>query len=128
GGSYGGYATMWASTALTEHFAAGVAFVGISDQVSLFGTSDIPNELYLVHTRFWPWEDWLFALQRSPIYYAGQARTPLLILAGDRDPRVNPGQSLELYQYIKLRTDTPVRLVWYPGEGHGNRNTAAQLD
>ncbi len=128
GGSYGGFATMWAATALSEHFAAAVAFVGLSDQIFSLGTSDIPNELYLVHTRRWPWEDWQFALERSPLYHTGNARTPLLILHGDRDPRVHPSQSLALYRYIKLRTDTPVRLVWYPGEGHGNSDTAAQLD
>jgi dipeptidyl aminopeptidase/acylaminoacyl peptidase len=128
GGSYGGYATMWASTALTEHFAAGVAFVGISDLIGSLGTSDIPNELYLVHLRRWPWDDWQFALERSPIYHADQARTPLLILGGDADPRVDPSQSLALYRNIKLRTETPVRLVRYPGEGHGNASTAARLD
>ncbi|NIP17203.1 MAG: prolyl oligopeptidase family serine peptidase [Xanthomonadales bacterium] len=42
GGSYGGYASMWAASALTEHFAAAVAFVGISNQLSKFGTGDIP--------------------------------------------------------------------------------------
>jgi dipeptidyl aminopeptidase/acylaminoacyl peptidase len=128
GASYGGYATMWAATALSEHFAAGVAFVGISDTAASLAAGDIPHELYLVHLRRWPWEDWMFFLERSPIYHAAGARTPLLILAGDRDPRVDPSQSLMLYRHIKLRTDTPVRLVWYPGEGHGNRNTAAQLD
>src|SRR5690606_18025353 len=128
GGSYGGFATMWAATALSEHFAAGVAFVGLSDQTFSLGTSDIPNELYQVHTRRWPWDDWQFALERSPIYHAGNARTPLLILHGDQDPRVHPSQSLALYRHIRLRTGTPVRLVWYPGEGHGNRDTAAQLD
>ena len=29
---------------------------------------------------------------------------------------------------MKVRTDTPVRLVYYPGEGHGNANTAARYD
>ena len=33
-----------------------------------------------------------------------------------------------MYRYVKLRTDTPVRLVIYPGEPHGNRNTAARYD
>ena len=128
GGSYGGYATMWGSTALTEHFAAGVAFVGISNLVSKFVSGDIPRELYEVHTRFWPWDDWELTLERSPIFHAGNSRTPLLILGGDSDTRVNPSQSLQLYQTLKLRTDTPVRLVIYPGEGHGNSRTAAQLD
>jgi dipeptidyl aminopeptidase/acylaminoacyl peptidase len=128
GGSYGGYASMWAASALSEHFAAAVAFVGISDQISKFGTTDIPNEMYNVHARAWPWEDWDWMLKRSPVYYADKVRTPLLIMHGAQDPRVHPSQSLEMYRHVKVRTDTPVRLVYYPGEGHGNRNTAAQYD
>ena len=42
GGSYGGYASMWSASALTDEYAAAVAFVGISDQISKFGTGDIP--------------------------------------------------------------------------------------
>jgi len=128
GGSYGGYATMWSATALSEEYAAGVAFVGISNQTSKFGTGDIPYEMYNVHSLAWPWEDWLGMLQRSPIYHADKSKTPLLIMGGDKDPRVHPSQSLEMYRNIKLRTDTPVRLVIYPGEVHGNRNTAARYD
>jgi dipeptidyl aminopeptidase/acylaminoacyl peptidase len=41
---------------------------------------------------------------------------------------VHPSQSLELYRYVKLRTNTPVRLVLYPGEGHGNIRAATRLD
>ena len=128
GGSYGGYASMWAASALTEHFDAAVAFVGISNQVSKFGTGDIPREMYYVHSRAWPWEDWLWMLQRSPVYHADKVKTPLLILAGDKDPRVHPSQSLEMYRNVKLRSETPVRMVFYPGEVHGNRNTAARYD
>jgi len=128
GGSYGGYASMWAATALSEEFAAAVAFVGISNLTSKFGTSDIPYEMYHVHARAWPWEDWMWMLERSPVYHADKAKTPLLIMGGDKDPRVHPSQSLEMYRNIKVRTDTPVRLVIYPGEVHGNRNTAAQYD
>ncbi len=128
GGSYGGYASMWSASALTEEYAAAVAFVGISNQVSLFGSGDIPYELRNVHSRIWPWEDWLWFLERSPVFHAGNTKTPLLILGGDKDPRVNPAQSLEMYRNVKLRTDTPVRLVIYPGEVHGNRNTAARYD
>jgi dipeptidyl aminopeptidase/acylaminoacyl peptidase len=128
GGSYGGYASMWAASALSEHFAAAVAFVGISDQISKFGTTDIPKEMFNVHARSWPWEDWMWMLERSPIYHADKVKTPLLIMHGKDDPRVHPAQSLEMYRNVKVRTDTPVRLVYYPGEGHGNRNTAAQYD
>ena len=57
GGSYGGYASAWGATKLSEHFAAAVMAVGISDQVAKAGTTDIPNEMNLVHSRKWPWED-----------------------------------------------------------------------
>lgn len=128
GGSYGGYASAWGATALSEHFAASVMFVGISNQISKFGTTDIPNEMYLVHSRKWPWEDWQTMLEASPIYHVDKAKTPILILHGEEDTRVAPSQSYELYRNIKVRTDTPVRLVLYPGEGHGNRKAASRYD
>ncbi|UZH56082.1 S9 family peptidase [Salinimicrobium tongyeongense] len=128
GGSYGGYATAWMSTRHTGRFAAGVMSVGISNNISKWGTSDIPEEMFLVHSRKRIWDDYQFFLERSPIFYADQAKTPLLILHGKEDTRVDPGQSYELYRHIKTRTDTPVRLVLYPGEGHGNRNSTARYD
>ncbi|MDX1571531.1 MAG: S9 family peptidase [Xanthomonadales bacterium] len=128
GGSYGGFATAWSATALSQHYAAGVMFVGISNQISKFGTTDIPNEMHAVHARAWPWEDWQWFLERSPIYHVESARTPLLIMHGDSDPRVHPSQSLEMYRYLKSVDQAPVRLVLYPGEKHGNRKAAAQYD
>jgi dipeptidyl aminopeptidase/acylaminoacyl peptidase len=128
GGSYGGYASAWAATALSEHFAASVMFVGISNQLSKFGTTDIPNEMNLVHSRSWPWERWQWMLERSPIYHVENAKTPILIMHGKEDTRVHPSQSMELYRYIKTIGKAPVRLVFYPGEGHGNRKGAAQYD
>ncbi len=112
GGSYGGYATAWAATRQTKRFAAGVMFVGISNKISKAGTTDIPNEEFLVHTRKRPWKDWKWFLERSPIYYVEQARTPLLIAHGRDDPRVNKGQSMELYRHLKVLGKTPVRLVF----------------
>lgn len=127
GGSYGGYASAWGATKLTEHFAASVMFVGVTNQLSKFGTTDISNEMYLVHARSYPWEKWQWYLERSPIYWAGQSKTPLLIMHGKDDPRVHPAQSMELYRYMKVQ-GKDVRLVYYPGEGHGNRRVAAQYD
>ena len=128
GGSYGGYATAWCSTRYSDRFAAGVMFVGISDKISKVGTTDIANEEFYVHALKRPWDDWQFMLERSPIFYAGQSRTPLLIMHGKDDPRVDPGQSRELFRHLKLRGQAPVRLVFYPGEGHGNRKAAARYD
>ncbi|MXP11193.1 S9 family peptidase [Pseudoblastomonas halimionae] len=129
GGSYGGYATAWGTTYYSDEFAAGVMFVGISNQISKFGTTDIPYEMRNVHALAWPWEDWQKMLEVSPIYYTDRAETPLLIMHGDSDPRVSPSQSYELYRSIKVRKpETPVRLVLYPGEGHGNSRAASRYD
>ncbi len=128
GGSYGGYATAWMSTRYSNRFAAGVMSVGISNNISKWGTSDIPEELYHVHARKRIWDDYQGYLKRSPIYHVDNAKTPLLIMHGKEDTRVDPGQSYELYRHIKTRTETPVRLVLYPGEGHGNRKATARFD
>ncbi|MCA9669486.1 MAG: S9 family peptidase [Myxococcales bacterium] len=128
GGSYGGFAAAWGATKLSEHFAASVMFVGISDHISKAGTTDIPNEMHLVHARRWPWDHWDWFRERSPIYHVKKARTPILIVAGKDDTRVHPSQSMELFRYLKLLKKVPVRLVLYPGEGHGNRRAAARYD
>ncbi|NHA15976.1 S9 family peptidase [Thioalkalivibrio sp. XN279] len=128
GGSYGGYASAWGATRYSERFAAAVMFVGISDKISMLGTSDIPTELYHVHYQTWPWENWALYREASPIFHAANSRTPTLILHGEADPRVDRSQSMILYRYLKLLGQAPVRLVLYPGEGHGNQRAASRWD
>ncbi|MXY18156.1 MAG: S9 family peptidase [Acidobacteria bacterium] len=128
GASYGGYASAWGTTYYSERFAASIPFVGISNAISKMGTTDIPQEMYDVHHRKWLWEDWEYFEKASPIFYATRNRTPTLILHGEEDPRVHHSQSLELYRTLKLLDQAPVRLVFYPGEGHGNARSAARLD
>jgi dipeptidyl aminopeptidase/acylaminoacyl peptidase len=128
GGSYGGYATAWGATRYSERFKAGVMFVGISNKISKGMTTEIPVEDIMVHTLFPPYTRWQYSLERSPIYYVEQARTPLLIAGGTADSRVHPSQSLQLYRALKLIGKTPVRYVRYPGEGHGNARAAARDD
>jgi dipeptidyl aminopeptidase/acylaminoacyl peptidase len=128
GSSYGGYAAAWGATALSKHFAANVMSMGISNQISKFGTTDIPQEMYLQHALKWPWENWQWMLERSPLFYVQNSRTPLLIMHGEQDTRVHPSQSLELFRALKTLNNAPVRLILYPNEGHGIKNAAARLD
>jgi dipeptidyl aminopeptidase/acylaminoacyl peptidase len=128
GGSYGGFFAAWGATRYTDYFAASVMFVGISDHYSKRFTTDIPFESYYVHWGYLPDEKIEFLRERSPITYAKNSKTPTLILGGKKDPRVHPSQSLELYRALKLQSKAPVRLVRYPGEGHGNRKNTSRLD
>jgi dipeptidyl aminopeptidase/acylaminoacyl peptidase len=128
GGSYGGYFAAWGATKHTDSFAAAVVFAGISNWTSMSGTSDIPEENTRVHWGFESYLDRLpLLLERSPIAYAASARTPTLILHGEKDRRVPVGQAYELYTALRLR-GVPVELVVYPRAGHGLSERAQRLD
>ena len=128
GGSYGGYASAWGATFYTKRFAASVPFVGVTNLLSKSGTTEITNEMKLVHYGKHAWDDWEFFTKRSPIYHAEGSVTATLIMHGTADTRVDAGQSQELFRHLKIRGKAPVRLVLYPGEGHGNRKAASRLD
>ena len=128
GGSYGGFASAWFATYYTEYVKAVCMFVGISDLISKRGTTDIPYEELLVHSGKPLEKMWQESLERSPIYYAHQSKTATLIYGGAADTRVHPSQSKELYRRMKMNNHPAVRLVQYPGEGHGNRNQTGRLD
>jgi dipeptidyl aminopeptidase/acylaminoacyl peptidase len=128
GGSYGGYATYWLSTYHTDRFAAGVGMVGVSHLVSKRFLTDIPYEDQYVHMGKPVREMWDLMLERSPVKYAHESRTPLLIMHGENDTRVHPSQSQELYRAMKMAGHPAVRLIWYPGEGHGNRKRFGRAD
>jgi dipeptidyl aminopeptidase/acylaminoacyl peptidase len=129
GGSYGGYTAAWAATAKSQHFAAAVSFVPFVDIKTKWYTSDIPWEFYYVHyEEKWPHEQLEFLAERSPLSFAENCRTPLLLLGGTADPRVHPSQPHMLYRAVQMATKTPVRYVQYPGEGHGNRTNTNRYD
>ncbi len=128
GGSYGGYASAWFATYYTQYVKAVCMFVGISNSISKRGTTDIPYEELYVHSGAKLEEQWQLDLERSPVYWAHQSLTATLIYGGAADTRVHPSQSLELYRRMKMNEHPAVRLVQYPGEGHGNRKQVGQID
>ncbi|MFO7669261.1 MAG: S9 family peptidase [Bacteroidales bacterium] len=128
GGSYGGYASAWFATYYTRYVKAVCMFVGISNNISKRGTTDIAYEELYVHSGKPLEEMWQLDLERSPIYWARQSKTATLIYGGAADTRVHPSQSYELYRGMKMNDHPAVRLVQYPGEGHGNRKQVGQID
>ncbi|MFZ0389776.1 MAG: S9 family peptidase [Calditrichia bacterium] len=128
GGSYGGFAAAWFGTYYTEKVQAVAMFVGISDLISKRGTTDIPYEELYVHSGKKLEDMWEQSLKRSPIYYAHQSKSAFLIFGGADDTRVSPSQSLELYTRLKMNDHPAVRLVQYPGEGHGNSKQPGRID
>jgi dipeptidyl aminopeptidase/acylaminoacyl peptidase len=129
GGSYGGYTAAWAATRHSQRFAAAVSFVPVTHLPTKWYTSDIPWEFYYVHYQEkWPHEQMQFLTERSPLTYAAECRTPLLLAGGTNDTRVHPSQPLMLYRAVKTSTKTPVRYVRYPDEEHGNKTNVYRYD
>ncbi len=128
GGSYGGFAAAWFATYYTKYVKAVCMFVGISDLISKRGTTDIPYEELYVHSGEKLEKTWERSLERSPIYWAHQSRTAVLILGGKSDSRVHPSQSLEFYTRLMMNDHPATRMVQYPGEGHGNRKQPGRID
>ncbi len=128
GGSYGGFAAAWFASYYTKKVKAVCMFVGISNLISKRGTTDIPWEELYVHSGTKLEKTWKRSLERSPIYWAHQSETAVLIVGGADDPRVHPSQSLEFYRRLKMNDHPAVRFVQYPGEGHGNRKQPGRID
>jgi len=116
GGSYGGFMTAW----LIGHydvFRAAVASAPVVHNLSMWGTTDIPvfQEWEL---RTSPLKDPGLYWRLSPVKWLARCRVPTLVIVGDKDERVPPGQAQELYRTLKS-AGAPARLVRYPREPHG---------
>jgi dipeptidyl aminopeptidase/acylaminoacyl peptidase len=127
GGSYGGYTSAWAATYASDRFKAAIPWMGISNWISMTGTSDIFLENSTVHWNLVMYHNYDRYWDRSPLRHINRARTPTLIVHGAADPRVPPGQSHELYTALKWK-GVPVEYVIYPREGHGLVERAHQED
>jgi dipeptidyl aminopeptidase/acylaminoacyl peptidase len=115
GGSYGGYMTVWI-VGHDQRFAAAVSQRGVYELVGFYGMTDIPR---FVEAEFGvaPWEDVEALWLHSPLAFAEQIETPLLILHSDLDYRVPVPVGEELFAALK-RLRREVVFVRYPREGH----------
>jgi len=127
GWSQGGFMTAWAITQ-THRFKAGVMGAGVADWNMMTMTSDMPTfEATLGGDRPWDGPGPHNAARFSPISYAKNAKTPLLILHGKEDARVPVTQAIGFARALREQ-DVPVQFVTYPREPHGIRERAHQRD
>jgi dipeptidyl aminopeptidase/acylaminoacyl peptidase len=126
GWSYGGYMTSWVVTQ-TNRFKAAMEGAGLTDLVSMYGTTDIPGYIATFFRGVPNKETLDFYRQRSAITFVDNVTTPLLILGGGNDQRVPIGQPMEYFRALKDRGKT-VELVFYPREGHGLGEYYHQMD
>lgn len=116
GGSYGGFMTFWAVTQ-TDRFKAAVGHAGISDWFSFYGQTDIPNLLEFGFGGM-PTQSKETYERWSPIEYAEDVTTPLLITHGEEDARVPISQAEQYFRTLK-KLEKTVEFLRYPRAGHG---------
>lgn len=125
GWSYGGYMTMWAVTQ-TNRFAAAVAGAGIVSWQSYYGQNKIDTWM-LPFFGASVYEDPKTYAKSSPIEFIRNAKTPTLVLHGDRDSEVPTPQGYEFWHALKA-LGVPTQLVIYTNEGHDVRRADHRLD
>jgi dipeptidyl aminopeptidase/acylaminoacyl peptidase len=117
GGSYGGYLTNW-TIAHDDRFAAAMTCRSVSDMWLLFTTGDISSGFWpRLEFKAEPWADPAYFREISPITYAAQITTPLLIQHAEKDIRTTVAQAEELFTVLRSRR-RPVRLLRVPEETH----------
>jgi dipeptidyl aminopeptidase/acylaminoacyl peptidase len=123
GGSYGGYATLAGVTFTPDLYAAAIDYVGPSNLITLM--ESIPPYWEPIRKLFYERmgdpntpEGKAMLTERSPLTYADKIKTPLLVVQGANDPRVNKREADQIVIALRDR-GYPVEYLVAPDEGHG---------
>jgi dipeptidyl aminopeptidase/acylaminoacyl peptidase len=116
GYSYGGFMTCWL-TSRTDRFAAAITGGCVSNQVSLFGTSDLGWYLGAKEIGATPTGEPKRLHEHSPITYVGAVTAPTLVLHGEADDRCPIEQAEQWFASLRGAGVT-TRMVRYPGASH----------
>ena len=134
GQSWGGYQTAYLVTQ-TDIFAAAEAGAPVSNMTSAYGgirwgrglSRQFQYEKTQSRIGGTLWEKPMNYINNSPLFFADQVHTPLMIMHNDEDGAVPWYQGIELFMALK-RLQKPVWLVNYNGAPHNLRRLADRKD
>ena len=116
GGSYGGFLTSWI-VGHTQRFKAACSERAVNNTYTLFGTSDIGHSFSEMESGYLPWENMQWYIDRSPLTYAKDIDTPLLIIHSEDDLRCLMEQAEQLFIALKKQRKD-VCFIRFPDENH----------
>lgn len=117
GASYGGFMTQYLQTR-TDIFAAAVSHAGISNVTSYWGEGYWGYSYNSIAAAdSFPWSDPELFTKQGSLFNADKINTPLLLLHGTADTNVPIGESIQLFNALKI-LGKPVELITVEGEDH----------
>ena len=122
GASYGGYSSLVAAVRWPDRFRCAVSISGVSDRVLFFTASDSARRAktreHMEKTIGNPHTDLARMQETSPLYQYARIRTPVMLVHGLEDERVDYEHSRRLARMLRLGGHPAVGLV-FEKEGHG---------
>lgn len=117
GASYGGFMTQYLLTR-TDIFAAAVSHAGISNVTSYWGEGFWGYSYNAVAAaKRYPWSDPDLFTRQGSLFNADKIHTPLLLLHGSQDTNVPIGESIQLFNALKI-LGRDVEFITVEGENH----------
>jgi len=115
GASYGGYMINWIE-GHSDHFKCLVSHDGMFNTESAFGTTE---ELWFNEWEFkgTPWTNREMYRKWSPHLHATDFKTPLLVVHGQLDYRLDVSEGFQLFTTLQ-RLKIPSKMLYFPDEGH----------
>lgn len=102
GASYGGFMTQYLQT-LTDIYAAAVSHAGISNVTSYWGEGFWGYSYNAVAAaKSYPWNNPDLFTQQGSLFNADKIHTPLLLLHGTEDTNVPIGESIQLFNALRI--------------------------
>ena len=115
GASYGGYMANWVE-GHTDRFRTIVSHDGLYDLNAMIYSGDFVGGT-LQEFKGTPWENPQALIDQAPSTYAKNFKTPMLIIHGQNDYRVDPSQGLAMFQVLQAK-HVPSKLLYFEEENH----------
>ncbi len=128
GGSHGGTMTAYAVVRYPDLFAAAIEMFGVVDRELFVYRTNRPSSVrWMMKMGGTPEEKPETYRKANVLLSIDKVKTPVLILHGENDPQVPPGESMEFAKALKEHHKTYFYFT-YPGEMHGFSQPAHRLD